>query len=362
MVPTRFPIETDAPTVGVALPTGVHVIKLTVTDDAGMVSAPDRVVITVRPIPTPDAVTIVPTSGLQGSVVNAVVYGKHMDKVTAITIYADSRPDDRISVEIRPGGTEEKLPIRLTIFDDAVPGRRTIEISSAVGIDSVLFEVQPNAVPNVHRVRPDQGYLGNRQPHSVTLLGDNLDRASDVEFLLRDQVDDQVAATVERSSAESIALSVRISDNAEFGQRRLRVITQHGAGQTPASVGYRVVPGYLQMAIMVVTVLVALLHFALPVPPIGIVYLLLLAGLYLPVAELSANRPWFRLALGSFALINLVLFVLVRVSPSSFPGLVTASPVAILVAALELLLVVLLIIESRNPRWKGTWRPSGASA
>jgi hypothetical protein len=361
MEPTKFPIETDAPTVGVALPTGVHVIKLTVTDDAGMVSAPDRVVITVRPIPTPDAVTIVPTSGTQGSVVNAVVYGKHLDTVTAITIFAGSQPDDRMSVEIRPGGTEERLPIRLTIADDAVPGQRTIEISSAVGIDSVYFEVQPNVVPEVNRVRPEQGFIGNEQAHNVTLMGANLDRASGVEFLLRDRVDDQVIATIERSSNESIALGVRVSSNAEFGRRRLRVTTRRGVGQTAAAVGYRIVPGYLQIAIMIVTALVAVLHFVLPLPPIGIVYLLLLAGMYLPVPELSTMRPWFRLALALFAILNLLLFVLAKVAPASFPALVTASPVAYLVAVLELLLVVLLLVESRSPRWKETLRASDAA-
>jgi len=76
METTKFPIETDQPKLDVELPVGVHVLKLTVFDDAGMASRTDTVVIRVQAEVKPDVITIVPTAGAQGSTVSATIFGK----------------------------------------------------------------------------------------------------------------------------------------------------------------------------------------------------------------------------------------------------------------------------------------------
>lgn len=52
MATTRFPIDTDKPTLEVTLPVGTHTLRLVVEDSAGKISGPDTVVVNVvRVIP-----------------------------------------------------------------------------------------------------------------------------------------------------------------------------------------------------------------------------------------------------------------------------------------------------------------------
>jgi len=52
MAATKFPIDTDKPTLEVTLPVGTHTLQLVVEDSAGKISVPDSVVVTVvRVIP-----------------------------------------------------------------------------------------------------------------------------------------------------------------------------------------------------------------------------------------------------------------------------------------------------------------------
>jgi hypothetical protein len=57
-----FPIEVNRPKIDVVLPEGTHVLELVVEDSAGLKSAPDRVVITVKreAFPEPKVLSITP--------------------------------------------------------------------------------------------------------------------------------------------------------------------------------------------------------------------------------------------------------------------------------------------------------------
>jgi hypothetical protein len=345
---TRFPIDTDNPNFDVILPVGTHVLKLTVFDNAGLASRADTVVITVKPERKPEIINIVPTVGLQGTTVSAVIYGKNLDQVTAVAIYRGAQQDERITVSLRSGGTPEQLPILLTIHPHAEPGPRLIEVTAPTGIDTVGFDVLPRTAPAPKQIEPGRGQVGNSQPYAMKIRGEHLDQAEEVAFLLRDRPDDQLRAQVQDSTDATVSLNLKISANAEFGQRRFAVTTASGTGRSPVEATFRVVPGNLQIAIIVMTLAAVLVHLLLPFPPaaflvVSLGYLLLLAGLYLPLPELATARPWLRWLMALYVVGNVIVWLLL--APKG-------ALVDFLLPVIEVTLAVLLFVETQSPQWR----------
>jgi hypothetical protein len=347
MDPSTFPIDTDQPTLAVTLPVGTHVLKLTVFDDAGLASRSDTVVIRVKPEIKPDVIAIVPAAAAQGATVHATIFGKNLDTVTAIAAYLDGQKDERIEITLRSGRTSEQLPIQMKILEHAPLGARVIEVSSPVGIDTVAFEVLPRVVPEPKSVEPASGYVGNSKPLAVTVKGNNLDQAVTAAFLLRNAPDGQLRASIQKTGAGAVWLDVKVSANAEFGRRRLAVTTPNGVGASPPEVAFRVTPGYLQVGIIVATLAAALAHLLLRSPEAlfaldSVGYLLLLAGLYLPLPGLATARPWLRWLLLLYAVANIFAWI---VSGSKLGLISFAAP------AIEVVLASLLFVESQSPQW-----------
>ena len=354
---TKFPLDTDEPQIDVTLPVGTHVFKLTVIDDAGLRSQPETVVIRVAARNPPDITNVAPDAARQGSTVSAVIYGRNLDDVTSVGAYLESHRDERIRVTLRPGGTAERLPIRIEIMEHARPGLRTLEVLTPNGIATVDFTVLPKTRPEPKNVIPASGRPGNTRPYEVTVTGENLKRAEEVAFLLRGRPDTQLRSTIKLASPEAITLDVAISANAEFGGRQVQVTTPSGTGVSPADVEFSVAPGPLQVAIVMLGLAAILLHGLLRLPPqlyipVGLVYVVLLAAMYLPLPGVSSARPWLRWVLIVFAVVNVIGWII----QASQPPLVRfAAPLV------EAALAVLVFLESQQPQWKDRL-PSAAEA
>jgi hypothetical protein len=99
--------------------------------------------------------------------------------------------------------------------------------------------------------------------------------------------------------------------------------------------------GPLQWGIILLTVATAAIHFSLILPLFilnGLGYLVLLAGLYLPIPALANYRAWVRWALLGYAALTIILWVIMGVR----------SPLAYIDKAIEVVLIVLLFMESRQ--------------
>ena len=354
---TKFPLDTDEPRIDVTLPVGTHVFKLTVIDDAGLRSEPETVVIRVAARNPPDITNVAPDAARQGSTVSAVIYGRNLDDVTSVAAYLESHRDERIRVTLRPGGTAERLPIRIEIMEHARPGLRTLEVLTPNGVATVDFTVLPKTRPEPKNVIPASGRPGNTRPYEVTVTGEHLKRAEEVTFLLRGRPDTQLRSTLKLASPEAITLDVTVSANAEFGGRQVQVMTPSGTGVSPADVEFSVTPGPLQVAIVVLGLAAILLHGLLRLPPqlyipVGLVYGALLAAMYLPLPGVSGARPWLRWVLIVFAVVNVIGWII----QASQPPLVRFA-----VPLVEMGLAILVFLESQQPQWKDRL-PSAAEA
>ena len=101
--------------------------------------------------------------------------------------------------------------------------------------------------------------------------------------------------------------------------------------------------GPLQWGIIVLTIATAGIHLSLLFPDVlfilnGLGYLTLLAALYLPISALANYRPWVRWALMGFAALTIILWVIMG----------TRDSLAYVDKAIEVVLIVLLFIESRR--------------
>jgi hypothetical protein len=345
---TKFPIDTDEPRIDVTLPVGTHIFKLTVIDDAGMRSQPDTVVIRVEARNSPGVTNVVPDAGRQGSTVSAIIYGRNLDAVTSVAAYLESNLDERIRVTLQPGGTSDRLPIKIEIMEHALPGLRTLEVVTPNGIATVDFTILPETRPEPKNIVPASGQLGNTRPYEVTVTGENLKRAEEVAFLLRGRPDTQLRTTIKQVGPEAITLDVSISANAEFGGRQVQVTAPSGSGVSPADVEFRVVPGLLQAAIVLLGIAAILLHLLLGLPPqlsilVGLFYVVLLAAMYLPLPGVSSVRPWLRWVLVVFAIANVIGWIVQIYEPPL---------IRFVVPLVELVLAILVFVESQQPHWK----------
>lgn len=345
---TKFPLDTDEPFIDVTLPVGAHVLKLTVIDDAGMRSQPDIVVIRVEARNPPGITNVAPNAARQGSTVSAVIYGRNLDDVTSVVAYLDSHQDERIQITLLPGGTADRLPIRIEIMEHARPGLRTLEVLTPNGVATVDFTVLPETRPEPKNIVPASGQLGNTRPYEVTVTGENLRRVETVAFLLRGRPDTQLRSTVKLASPEALTLDVSISANAEFGGRQVQATALSGTGVSPANVAFSVVPGSLQVLIVMLGLAAILLHALLRLPsqlyvPLGLLYVIVLAAMYLPLPGVSSARPWLRWVLLAFAIANVIGWIVQTTEPAL---------VRFVAPLVEVGLAVLVFVESQQPQWK----------
>jgi hypothetical protein len=101
--------------------------------------------------------------------------------------------------------------------------------------------------------------------------------------------------------------------------------------------------GRLQWGIILLTVATAVIHFSLLFPDFlfilnGLGYLTLLAALYLPIPALANYRHWVRWALLGYTVLTVILWVIMG----------ARGPLGFIDKAVELVLIVLLFIESRQ--------------
>jgi len=101
--------------------------------------------------------------------------------------------------------------------------------------------------------------------------------------------------------------------------------------------------GPLQWGIILLTIATAGIHISLLFPDVlfilnGLGYLTLLAALYLPIPVLATYRPWVRWALMGFTALTIILWVIMG----------ARGPLAYIDKAIEVVLIVLLFIESRR--------------
>ena len=105
----------------------------------------------------------------------------------------------------------------------------------------------------------------------------------------------------------------------------------------------RVELGLLQVGIILLTVSTAAIHFSLVFPSVlfilnGFGYLTLLATLYLPIPQLTGYRHLLRWALMGYTVLTVVLWVIMG----------SRLPIAYVNKAVEIVLIVLLGVESRQ--------------
>ena len=355
---TKFPLDTDEPRIDVVLPVGTHKFKLTVVDDAGMRSQPDIIVIRVEARQPPGVTNVAPEAARQGKTVSAALYGRNLDAVTSVAAYLDSQQDERIQVTLQPGGTAERLPIRIRIMEHARPGLRTLEAAGPEGVATVNFTVLPETRPEPKNIVPASGRPGNTRPYAAMITGEDLRRAEAVTFLLRGRPDTQLRSAIRLASPEAVTLDVSISANAEFGGRQLQVTAPGAMGVSPAAVEFRVVPGPLQVVIVMFGLAAIVLHALLRLPPqlyipVGVLYALLLAAMYLPLPGLSGARPWLRWVIIVVAIANVIGWILQASQPQ---------PIRFAVPLVEIGLALLVFLESLQPQWKDRLPPAEAGA
>ena len=355
MSATTFPQNSADPKLDVTLPLGTHILQLVVRDDVGTESAPDTVVIHVMPQPPETMIThITPNEGRRGDTIDAAIHGKGLRNADVVNVYQGEHEDKRTHVYIRPGGTDEVLPVTIKIPDHTHTGVRTFEVITPQGIDTVAFTIVPAEEPVILNIRPAWGVVGTRQPTAIRIEGEHLRHTRSVEFLRDDAEDEAIVANVRDANDEFLAVDVNIAVDAEFGARACHVTTPAGETVSPPGVRFSVLPGYVQVGIMVTTLITAVIHVlapfvtATPWPPTvyvvgGLGYGVLLIALYLPTKWLFADtHPVLRWILMGYALLSIVLWAVAG----------DWQPLAYVDKVVEALLIALLFVESRQPASK----------
>lgn len=336
-------VESADPVVKVTLPLGVHLLRLVVEDNTKLRSEPDTVVITVAPSQIAGH-SINPNEGRRGATFEAVIFGVNLHYVTAVNVYAGPDEDTRVKVTIQSGATSEQLPVLVEIGAHAALGPRTFELVTPYSRPVVAFTVVPHEAPVILGIAPAAVAPSPIHPIPVRIEGEALEQARKVTFLLDDVEDAGIHAIIRRANAEYMDVDLTISANAPFGRRRFSVTTPAGTTESPPNVTLTVLPGYLSGAIVALTVLTALIHLFLDFPnPLfilnGLGYLALLAGLYAPSRWLFTGlRPMLRWVLVFYALVTIVAWL----------AMGDRSGLAYVTKAVEALLVLLLVVESRR--------------
>ena len=344
----EFPFETNEAKTEVTLPVGTHVLRLIVTDDAGSVSLPDTVTITVKKKGEPHITHIDPADGQRGKKIEAVIIGSNLQGVTTIKVFRGDEEDRRVTVTPRAGATAERLPVLIHIFEHATLGARIIEVTTTHGIATVAFGVATAAEPRIIEIAPISAPLGLMRAMPVRIEGDNLETAQEVAFLLDGQKDQAIQAQIRRASTEFLDVDVSISTEAALGSRSLAVTTPAGTAISPPGVRFQIVPGLVQIGIMTLTLVTAVIHLALKFPNAwfmlnGLGYLALLIALYWPARLLWGRRFQIRWGLLAYAAITILAWLVMGDKQMTL-GYITK--------AVELALIGLLFVESYQAQRK----------
>jgi hypothetical protein len=343
METTGFVHETTESKTKVKLGVGVHQLTLTVIDDAGMMSEPDTVVVTVERVGLPQVNHIDPDRGRRGEVVDVVVVGANLQDATAVKVYRGDEEDPRIRVTIRPGATQDKLPITLTILDHAGLGARLLEVVTARGVATAKFTVVTEEKPRILNITPTWMTPGGQRKQPARIEGDHLEDASKVVFQWGHTGDPWVIADIRQANREFVDVDVTVSANAAFGKRAFAVTAPSGAATNPPGLFLSVLPGIAQFGVMLLTLITALIHITLTFPSWlfilnGVGYLALLAALYWPTLWASRTRAMVRWLLFAYTALTIVAWI----------AMGDRTVLAYVTKGAEVLLMVLLVVESRQ--------------
>lgn len=334
----------DQPVYKILLPMGVHVLRLVVEDDAHLRSEPDIVVITIK-LSEITISHIEPPSGWRGATIDAVITGTNLDHATEVKAYLHDQEDERVKVNIQPGADREHLPICIRISKLAALGERVLEVVTPFDTATVSFTVVPHELPTVLAIEPVWGMPGALHPLPARIAGDHFEQANAVTFVYGAKPDPGIRTVIRHATPDYLNVDLTISANAEFGRRRFTVTTPAGATISPETVIFTVMPGFLQVAIMLLTVVTAVVHLTLHFPNIlfilnGLGYLAFLASLYLPTHWLFVGlRPWMRWVLLGYTLLTMVSWI----------AMGDRTTLAYMTKMVEALLITLLFVESRQP-------------
>lgn len=341
---TSFPHHSDDPKTEVTLPVGTHVLRLRVKDDAGSISAPEVVTINVVRVGLPRIMHIDPDSAMRGSAVDATIIGENLRAVTSVRALLNDELDDKVLIGIRPGGTDERLLVSIQILPHASLGSRLLEVETAGGLATVAFKVIAAEKPRIINLSPTWGVIGLSREMPIRIEGDHFHDASSVKFISSGNEDPHVSTSIRQATDEFIHADVSIGMKAIFGPRGFSVTTPAGTTDSSSSLLFRVLPGYVQVGIMALTLITAFIHLFLNFPDglfilnaLGYVALLIL--LYIPVQSIADSRPTIRWVLLGYTLLTIVLWLVMGAKQT---------PLEYVTKIVEVLLVLLLIVESRQ--------------
>jgi hypothetical protein len=239
-----FPLETNNPRIDVTLPVGTHVIELTVTDTAGLVSAPDRVTITVKreEMPEPFISHITPRFGLRGVTLDAVIHGENLLDAYEVKFMRDSREDPRLEVTLQEGGTATELPISIRIKGNAAFGEYSFGLTTPGGTaqspPDMTFRVV--GMPAITDIDPLHAYQGQKEETVALITGSHLmvegqpREAHSVQFFYEEKLDPDVRTRItENSTPGQVEVEIRVGDKAALGPHTIVLTTPAGTVQNP---------------------------------------------------------------------------------------------------------------------------------
>jgi hypothetical protein len=239
-----FPLEVNRPQIDVVLPEGTHVLELVVEDSAGLKSAPDQVVITVKrePFPEPRVLSITPRFGLRGRTLGAVIYGENLLNVRTVRFGRDTETDPCIQVVLLPGGTASELPIEVTIQDDAEFGERNWSVTTPGGVaenpDEFSFFVIGK--PEILDVDPTWTHQSDRWETVALITGSHLLvptqplSAHHIEFLYGPEPDAEVMSRLtDKSTAHQLEVEIKAGADSKLGDHTVRLTTPAGIAHNP---------------------------------------------------------------------------------------------------------------------------------
>jgi uncharacterized repeat protein (TIGR01451 family) len=117
-------------------------------------------------IPAPTLISAQPSYGLQGSSLDLVLNGTHI-LAPVVTVGGEG-----VAVGDVRTSSEESLTVTLTIAPDAAPGPRDINLTTAGGTVTTVFNILPPR-PTLTGISPGIGARGAGTPLDVTLTGTN---------------------------------------------------------------------------------------------------------------------------------------------------------------------------------------------
>jgi len=349
MSATALRFETTEPTTAVKLPPGEHKLRLKVVDDAGMESEFDTVVVKVERIGLPVISHVDPARGRRGDCLDVTLVGEYLGDASAVRIFRGDEEDPRVRVKIVPGGGNDRLLLRLEILDHAGLGPRLIEVTTPRGIATAKFAVITDERPRIINLTPTWMTPAGAQRMAARIEGDHLENAGVVRLQANGVDDPWVVAGVRKANREYVDVDVRVSADAAFGPRTFVVEGPSGTAGSPPGVLLSVMPGALQIAIMVLAAAVGVIIIVLSIPnwPIvllGVAMLALTALLYWPSQWVSSARSAVRWVMMAYIAAVVLLWLVALFSGSQ------SSPIEYVAMGAALLLLVLLGAESRQVR------------